>query len=190
METIYSDNQIMLKVKGGDINKLALLYERYKKMLFAYFYKMNQNTSSCEDMVQVVFMKIIHSKHSFTGKGEFTMWMYTIARNVAYDHYRKNSKPHDDINDYENCLSAEVDVEKDLTDLEQIDLLKQALNALKYSQKEVLILSRYKQLKYKQIAEILKVSEGAVKMKIKRALIELKRIYMKIEQGDTNENFI
>ena len=97
--------------------------------------------------------------------------MYTITRNVAYDHYRKNNKPHDNINDYENCLSAQVDVEKDLTDLEQMDLLNQALNALKYSQKEVLILSCYKQLKYKQIAEILKVSEGAVKMKIKRALI-------------------
>ncbi len=184
---IYSDNHIMLKVKGGDLDKLALLYERYKKKLFGYFYKMNSNASICEDMVQMVFMKILKSKHSFTGDGEFSMWLFTIARNVGYDNFRKNKQPHDDIKDYENSITADSDVEKDLTDIEELSLLQKALDRLNYSDKEVLIMSRFENLKYKQIGELFGVSEGAIKMKVRRALVQLKTAYQQIERGDHNE---
>ena len=172
----------MLKVKNGDLDKLALLYERYKQMLFGFFYKMNRNKNICEDMVQVVFVKIIHSKHQFTGEGEFSMWLFTIARNVGYDYFRKNKKPHDDIDDHQNITSVS-NIEQELTDIEELSILEQALNRLDYQQKEVLIMSRFENLKYKQIAQILNVSEGAIKMKVKRALVELKRIYLKLEAG-------
>lgn len=177
----------MLKVKSGDLDQLALLYERYKKKLFGYFYKMNSNASVCEDMVQMVFMKILKSKHSFTGDGEFSMWLFTIARNVGYDSFRKNKQQYDDINDYENSIIADSNVEKDLTDNEELNLLQKALNRLNYSDKEVLVMSRFDNLKYKQIAEIFGVSEGAIKMKVRRALVQLKAAYEAIEKGDHNE---
>ena len=187
MISIYSDNQIMLKVKAGDLDKLALLYERYKNRLFAFFYKMNRNTNLCEDMVQVVFMKVLHSKHGFTGEGEFSMWLYTIARNVSCDHYRKNKNQFSDIDDYSNSLVSKSNLEQELTDDEELNLLQKALDKLNIEQKEVLVMSRYEKLKYKQIAEILSVSEGAVKMKVRRALVELRRVYLKLEQGDYDE---
>ena len=182
MPDFFSDNQIMLKVKAGDLDKLALLYERYKKMLFGFFYKMNRNTSVCEDMVQVVFVKVINGKHQFTGEGEFSMWLFTIARNVGYDYFRKNKRPHDDIDDHHN-ISSTANLEQELSNNEEICLLEQALDRLEHEQKEVLIMSRFENLKYKQIAHILNVSEGAIKMKVKRALVELRRVYLKLEAG-------
>ena len=53
---------------------------------------MNRNTSVCEDMVQMVFVKVINGKHQFTGEGELSMWLFTIARNVGYGCFRKNKK--------------------------------------------------------------------------------------------------
>lgn len=173
----------MLKVKDGDLDKLALLYERYKKMLFGYFYKMNRCTSTCEDMVQVVFMKVLKSKHGFTGQGEFSMWLFTIARNVGYDNFRKNKQHFDDINNYENTIESLSDVENEAQEIEELSLLEKSLDMLEPTDKEVLILSRFENLKYKQIAEIFKVSEGAIKMKVRRALVQLKRNYEKLEKG-------
>ena len=186
MADIYSDNQIMLKVKAGDLDKLALLYERYKQMLFGFFYKMNRNTSVCEDMVQVVFVKVIKGKHQFTGDGEFSMWLFTIARNVGYDYFRKNKKIYDDIDNHHSIASTS-DIEQELSDNEELGLLEQALDKLEHEQKEVLMMSRFEKLKYKQIAQILNVSEGAVKMKVKRALVELRRVYLKLENGGYDE---
>ena len=189
MINIYSDNQIMLKVKAGDLDKLALLYERYKKMLFSFFYKMNRSRSVCEDLVQVVFVKILHSKHGFTGEGEFSMWMYTIARNVGYDYFRKNKNQLNNIDNYSNSnsLISASNLEQELMDDEELNLLNKALDKLSHEQKEILTMSRFKKLKYKQIAEILNVSEGAIKMKVKRALVKLRQIYLKLEQGDDDE---
>ncbi len=177
----------MLKVKDGDLDKLALLYERYKKMLFGYFYKMNRCTSTCEDMVQVVFMKVLKSKHGFTGQGEFSMWLFTIARNVGYDNFRKNKQQFNDINDHGNSIESQTDIEQEAEELEELSLLEQALEKLQPSDKEVLILSRFDNLKYKQIAEMFEVSEGAIKMKVRRALVQLKRNYHKLEKGNKHE---
>jgi len=173
----------MLKVKDGDLDKLALLYERYKKKLFGYFYKMTRCTSTCEDMVQVVFMKILKSKHGFTGQGEFSMWLFTIARNVGYDNFRKNKQQFDDINEYENTIGSQSNVEHEAEKNEELSLLEKSLDMLESTDKEVLILSRFDNLKYKQIAKIFEVSEGAIKMKVRRALIQLKRNYEKLEKG-------
>ncbi len=177
----------MLKVKDGDLDQLALLYERYKNRLFGYFYKMNRNTSVCEDMVQVTFMKILKSKHNFTGQGEFSMWLYTIGRNVMYDHFRKNKVQLDDISEHENSLYDQSDVEQELETLEELSLLEKALGKLPVCDKEVLIMSRFEHLKYKQIADLFKVSEGAIKMKVRRALIQLKNNYIQLERGGYHE---
>ena len=56
----------MLKVKEGDLDKLGLLFERYKKVLFAFYYRMNFNAELSEDLIQNVFMRILRYKHAFT----------------------------------------------------------------------------------------------------------------------------
>ena len=82
----------MLKVKNGDTHKLGLLYERYKKRLFGFFYQMNKDASLSEDLVQNVFVKILKYKHTYTEESKFVVWLFQIARNTSYDNFKKNKK--------------------------------------------------------------------------------------------------
>ena len=64
------DNALMIKVKDGDLEKLGLLFERYKKPLFGFFYGMNRDADLCEDLVQNVFMRILKYRYLFRGEGD------------------------------------------------------------------------------------------------------------------------
>ena len=63
----------MLQVKAGEVQKLGLLYERYKKRLFGFFYQMNKDASLSEDLVQNVFIKILKYKHTYTEESKFAV---------------------------------------------------------------------------------------------------------------------
>ncbi|MFC2118928.1 RNA polymerase sigma factor, partial [Bacteroidota bacterium] len=89
---LLSDNELMFMVKSGDNARLGLLYERYKKCLFAYFFRSTNDQTASEDLVQNVFYRMLKYKNSFTGKGKFTTWMYYIAHNVCIDFYKKNNR--------------------------------------------------------------------------------------------------
>ena len=82
----------MLGVKNGDTQKLGLLYERYKKGLFNFFYQLCGERDLSEDMVQNVFMRILKYKHTYSEDSKYVTWMFQIARNVNNDHFRKNKK--------------------------------------------------------------------------------------------------
>ncbi len=77
-------------VKSGEIDRLGLLFERYKKPLFGYFYRTFHDKETSEDLVQNVFIRILKYRSKFTGYGKFSSWMYRIAHNVSVDYYRKN----------------------------------------------------------------------------------------------------
>ena len=181
MESV-SDNQLMMKVKSGQLDKLGLLYERYNKILFGFFYRFSGNTENSEDLVQNVFYRILKYRDKFRNEGKFSTWMFHIAHNVNADFYKKNKRLEfsDDISNWniQKGLSVDEQIEK----AEQHRLIKSAINQLGFDQREVLILSRYHELKYKEIAEILNCSEGAVKVRIFRAINELKQIYSKLEK--------
>lgn len=184
-----SDNGLMLKVKAGDVDKLGLLFERYNKSLFGFFYRMTQNAKTSEDLVQNVFLRILKYKHTFTGEGKFTTWMYHLARNVNVDHHKKESRMgyKDDLSDWENRIPEEFGTEEKLNQQEEVRLLNTALSKLSPEKREILILSRYQGLKYKEIGKIMDCSEGAVKVRIHRALTDLKKIYKKIENTNNYE---
>ncbi len=174
----------MLQVKAGEVQKLGLLYERHKKALYGFFYKMSRSTTVSEDLVQTVFINILKSKHTFIGNGKFITWMFHIARNVLHDHYRKNKHSHlnvveDQVNELESAETVEGQFDSEQT----IDRLFKAIDLLSIEKKELLIMSRFENMKYQQIGEIIGCSEGAVKMKIRRTLIELRDLFNRLESG-------
>ena len=182
----FSDNALMLHVKTGDVDRLGLLFDRYHHVLYGFFYRFTASKMVSEDLVQNVFMRMLKYKHTFTGNGKFTTWMYHLARNVYADHYRKDRRLgfSDDFTAVENSLHNSYNIEEQTKKDEEIQLLQKALNQLSHDKKEVLILSRYQDLKYKEIAEILGCSEAAVKVKVFRAMQDLKNIYTQLERQE------
>lgn len=185
MEAI-TDIALMLKVKAGDTDRLGLLFERYHRLLYSFFYRLTSKRAVSEDLVQNVFLRMLRYRHTYTGEGEFKTWMYHLARNVHADFYQKNKKLGfaADFTDLENCLQEDQNAEEVMRRQEEEHLLQLALNKLSLEKKEILVLSRFQGLKYKEIATLYGCSEGAIKVKAFRALEELKQIYLKLERQE------
>jgi RNA polymerase sigma factor (sigma-70 family) len=170
----------MANVIAGEIDKIGILYEKYKRPLYAYFFKLTCGDSQAsEDLVHTVFYRVIRYKTSFRGVG-FTNWLFRIAHNAGIDHNRKNKH----INDYKTEVSAGQPVLYEQNDLEKDEqhvIIERAMNLLKSDERELIVLGKIDCLKYKEIAEILNTTESNVKIRIFRALRKLKDIYTKIE---------
>ena len=173
----------MLSVRAGDLNKMGLLFERYHRELFGFLYHMSSNPDASEDMVQTVFYRMLKYRHTFTGEGPFRTWMYHIARNVLTDSAQQNkrSAQHYDLSNYADRIGGGPTADESLQREQELTLLQDALTRLSPEHREVLVLSRYQDLKYEEIARILNITEGAVKVRVHRAINELKIIYLKFE---------
>jgi RNA polymerase sigma factor (sigma-70 family) len=178
-----TDNSLMVKVRDGDLDKLGLLFERYKRPLYGFFYGMNRNQEVSEDLVQNTFFRILKYRHLFRGEGDFRTWMFHIARNVSHDHYRKDKiKGKDPIEDWQERLPGVENTEMQMDQHEEHQMLSVAMDRLPADKREIILLSKYQEKKYKEIGELLGCTEGAVKVKVFRALQELKAIYQQLEK--------
>ena len=178
-----ADNSLMLKVKEGDLDKLSLLFQRYKKPLFGFFYGLTKDVELCDDLVQNVFFRILKYRYLFRGDGDFKTWMFHIARNVNHDHYRKNKwKYKESLDNWEDKLGTDENRATEFQQDEEMKLLSMAMDRLPADKREILMLSKFQDKKYKEIGEILGCSEGAVKVKVFRALQELKEVYKGLEK--------
>lgn len=178
-----SDNALMLKVKDGDVDKMTLLYERYYRPLFGYLFRMTRHRELSEDLVQNVFFRMLKYRESFMGKGEFRAWMYHLARNVLNDHYKKNrnAPSHTDLHEFEGRMEEGPTADAQIEKKQELKILEKAMKSISKEDRELLILCRYQELKYSEIAQILNITEGAVKVRVHRAMNELKTTYLKIE---------
>jgi RNA polymerase sigma factor (sigma-70 family) len=182
LETL-SDNALMLKVKDGDLDRLGLLFERYKKPLFGFFYGMNKDAELSEDLVQNVFFRILKYRYLFRGEGDFKTWMFHIARNVNHDHYRKNKLGKtESAEDWSERLGHGDIYTMQVQQDEELKMLSLAMDRLPEDKREILLLSKFQDKKYKEIGEIIGCSEGAVKVKVFRALQDLKAVYKQLEK--------
>jgi RNA polymerase sigma factor (sigma-70 family) len=178
-----TDNYLMLKVKAGDLDKMGLLFERYHRALFAFLYHSTGQSAHSEDLVQTVFYRMLKYRHTFTEVGEFRTWMYHLARNVLNDAIKKNHRMvyQADITTMSERNLSEPAADSQLEKKQESEALHEALTKLSPDHREVLILSRFQELSYQEIAGILNTSEGNIKVKVHRAMKELKSIFLKNE---------
>lgn len=173
----------MLRVKAGDVDRMGLLFERYHRKLFGFLYHMLGEAEASEDLVQTVFYRMLKYRHTYTGEGEFRTWMYHLARNVLADHVKKNrhSVRHADVAEWSEKIGGGARADETLQREQEVATLHRALGHLSDDYREVLVLSRFQELKYEEIARVLNTTEGAVKVRVHRAMNELKTIYLRIE---------
>lgn len=174
-----SDNRLMLRVQEGDLDQLGLLFERYNRVLFAFFYGQHKNTAQCQDLVQNVFERVLKYRHRFRGDGEFKPWIFHIARNVYYDQYKKAKRARaEELDQWQDRLvDSEVNSPQRMIQQEELLALRQALQRLPEQHKNVLEMAKLQGMAYSDIAQVMSCTEGAVKVKVFRALKALKKAY-------------
>ena len=176
---MHPDEHLMTAVRDGDLNKMSILFERYHVKLYNYFIKLTRDRDLSEDLTQNVFERALKYRNSYKDSFPFQAWIYRIASNVRYDHYRAK-KPDIAYNDgyqafADGIASEEVDPQE-----EQISRLHQALHGLNDDQKKMIWLTKYEGMKYAEAAQILGITESALKVKIHRTMKTLKANYFKI----------
>ena len=173
------DHQLMRSVRGGDVGKLATLYSRHQRPLFNFVLRLTSSRPVSEDLVQDVFTRILKYRTSYGDQEHFTPWMYRIARNAHIEHARKHRL---------EIVAADPELQREPMSLEpgpeqraeygqNVALLRRALALLPEDKREVLVLSRFQNLRYEEIARILECEVGAVKVRVYRAVRQLEQIY-------------
>lgn len=173
----------MSLVTAGEINAMGMLYEKYKRPLFAYFNKATMGDShASEDLVHTVFYRAIKYRSSFTGQGSFAKWLFRIAHNTFID-YRKKING---VVEYKSDLLKDAplqhhDNEEKDNNIEKIEILRSAMGRLTADERELIVLCKIECLRYSDVADILGISESNVKIRVFRAIRKLREIFIKIQ---------
>jgi RNA polymerase sigma-70 factor (ECF subfamily) len=169
----------MARVRDGDVGQLGPLFERHHAPLFNYFLRLTGSRPVSEDLVQEVFLRMLKYRHTYRGEGQFACWMYQIARNARTDHFRK-WKPTGELPEDDAMPSHEPSASDRLEESQQHDLVRAALDRLPDDKREVLLLARYQRLRYEEIAQILGCTVGTVKVRVHRAMKDLRTTYFRL----------
>lgn len=175
---VPGDSQLMGRVRDGDVALLGELFERHHQRLFHFFLRLARNRSAAEDLVQEVFVRMLKYRHTFRSESDFVPWMFTLARNAATDLYRARPK---ELPENPDAPEPQADLPHPIAGLERAEQeakLRRALGHLSPANRELLLMARFSELKYDEIAGLLGISEGAVKVRVHRAMKELKEAYL------------
>ena len=177
-----ADHLVMLAVRDGDVERIGVLFDRHHRMLFNFFLRLTANRGLSEDLVQDVFFRMLKYRQTFQAGTHFTSWMYQIARNAHIDQARKRRLEivPDDEASWDSVASPDADPQARLEQAQEVKLLRRALDRLPLEKREVLVLSRFQNLKYSEIAEVLGCEVGAVKVRVFRAVRELGQIFFEL----------
>ena len=176
----YTDAEVMLRVKAGDQSAFDYLVQKYRRPLVSFMYRMARNTAAAEDLAQEVFLRVYRSRQTYEASAKFTTWLYRIATNLAVNHARdtRHERPEVTVSldepDEETGITLDVadgtvTAEEALVRRERMLAIRSKVEALPERQKLAVIMHKYQQMDYKQIAEVLKLSESATKSLLFRA---------------------
>lgn len=179
------DALLMLEVKAGDTHAFAVLVGRYKDSIFNLAVKMLGDTSDAEDIAQQVFIRVWQSAERYEVKSKFTTWLFTIARNLIHNESRRrrrhpakslDAKRDDDTPEInEPADTRNRGPQHDLLEAELVAAVDSAIEKLPENQRAAIMLWRFQQMPYEEIAQVLGQSVPAVKSLLFRARTFLKQ---------------
>ena len=173
----------MRAVRDGDLSQLGTLFERYHPALHDFLCRMTGNAAVAEDLVQDVFLRVLKYRATFRDEGQFDTWLYRIARNARTDYFRSR-RPTESIDEGAMDMRQHGEAPADVIDRERdVARLRRALLLLREDKRELIVLARYRAMKHEQIADLLGIHVGAVKVRLHRAIQELRTIFLELEEG-------
>ena len=175
-----SDEELMRAVREGDVAHLGVLFERHHARVHALCFRLTRRADIADDLVQETMLRVLRYASSYRGDSAFATWLYRLAYNVCREHWRKTRRDEEttDLSEVQGVIARDGDEPTDERHL----LLEEAMQRLAPARRAVLVLSRYHDLGYDDIAGVLECTPAAARVRAHRALNELREIYRELER--------
>ena len=175
-----SDAAIMLRVAEGDEASFNYLAQKYHRPMIHFLYRMVGNQAIAEELAQEVFLRVYRARSSYRAEARFTTWLYRIATNLAVNHARDTrheraaqtvylDAPDEETGTTPDLADDEPTVEQRLVRDERMAAIRRHVMALPERQRMAVLMHKYQGMDYRQIGEVLKLSESATKSLLFRA---------------------
>ena len=175
-----SDAAIMLRAAAGDESSFNFLAQKYHRPIIHFLYRMVRNEAVAEELAQEVFLRVYRSRESYRAEAKFSTWLYRIATNLAVNHARDTrhqraaqtvylDAPDAETGSTPDVADEEPSVEQRLLRDERMNAIRTHVMALPERQRMAVLMHKYQGMDYKQIGEVLKLSESATKSLLFRA---------------------
>lgn len=176
------DASLMLRVRDGDPTCFAQLLERHRTSVINFLFRMVQNKAIAEELAQEVFLRVYRSRLSYEASAKFTTWLFRIATNLAFNWLRdqKGRKSQDSLQDdaaqaaTRRLTDGQPSVESVLVYQVKLHEVREAIAKLPDKQRAAILMHKYEEMEYSQIAKVLGCSESAVKSLLFRAYESLR----------------
>jgi len=181
---VSEDTKLMLDVKNGDQEAFRELVEKHKLSVLNLCLRFTGNKDEADDLAQDVFMRVYQAAPRYEAKASFTTWLYRITLNLCLNFQRRKklltffSLDQNSNNQYNKSTEIPITSDQPDTNFEKQEkqrIIQEAINSLPENQKTVVILYRYQQLSYQEIASVLETSVSAVESRLFRARHNLKK---------------
>jgi RNA polymerase sigma-70 factor (ECF subfamily) len=180
--SLERDAELMLRVRDGDRASFGLLLDRHRNPVIHFLYRMVQNQAVAEELAQEVFLRVYKSRGSYEPTAKFTTWLFRIATHLALNWIRdgRNEKRQARLDEGSPDGTAKQvpdrgrTVEQDLVYQAKLGEVRHAIETLPAKQKAAVMMHKYEEMEYAQIADVLSCSESAVKSLLFRAYESLR----------------
>jgi RNA polymerase sigma-70 factor (ECF subfamily) len=180
-----TDAEVMLRVKTGDESAFAFLVQKYRRPMLSFMYRMVRNQAAAEDLAQEVFLRVYRSRETYAANAKFTTWLYRIATNLAVNYARDTRHNRPEVSTSLDEPDAETGLMPDLPDgtpnaeenilrRERLAAIRGHVQALPERQRLAVVMHKYQGMDYRQIADVLHLSESATKSLLFRAYESLR----------------
>ena len=175
-----SDAAVMLRVAAGDEAGFNYLVEKHHRAMIHFLFRMVRNQAVAEELAQEVFLRVYRSRESYRAEAKFTTWLYRIATNLAVNHARDTKheraaqnvyldQPDEETGSTPDVADDEPTVEQNLLRDERMSAIRRHVMALPERQRMAVLMHKYQGMDYRQIGDVLKLSESATKSLLFRA---------------------
>lgn len=170
------DESLMAAVREGATEDLAILFERHHLALYEFFFRMTGDRAASENLVQDVFYRILKYRDTFRDEGRFKSWLFRIARNAHHDTFR-NQEAASTCDDDPELMRKVSPSGAEPARKDKPATLRCALLKLPEDRRELVVFSQYHQMTADEIAELLDIDVPAAKVRVHRAMMELRDLY-------------